>query len=426
MESNTALICPDCKSDLLRERMDTPWCECGWTSQKDEWEYLKLPEKLKARIDKDQKNARKYAQNDAEILRDEKVLKKSWSWKFYFFLSVLLSLPFITFQLIFWLGLGSGIVLSILSGSKSLVFMMGLVTVSVVLYQVLVIRDENKFKGIVLTPQSTPLFFREIEGVAEKINIQLPAKTKVVLILEANASMAEKFEWRRLKFEPVLTLGLLTLFAVNISELRAIIAHELAHLQNRDNLFLHLIRHALQTLDGMLKSRLFANFWIPGIILEFLIWKYLQLLTWTSYRAIRRQEYMADKTAALTYGKTNTLHALIMISAIGLKYREYLPLMVQNIRNKLDQHDFYTQFVNQWEALTPKLREGVFARAMLERYRTYATHPTYRDRRNALATMENTVTIEQNDQSALTLIDNPYQYGVELTKQVFKFWSQKR
>ena len=426
MEANTSLICPDCNSSLISERLDTPWCECGWTSAKDEWASLKLPERLKAQIEKDQKRAQKFAQNDAEILSEENSFKRRWAWRFYFIFSILLALPFFAFRVVFWLAFGSAIVFSLFSGSKPLIMMMGLVTLAVFLYQFLLVREESRPKGIILTPQSAPLLFREIEEVARQVNVYLPATIKVRLIMEANASLLEKFQWRRFRFEPVLTIGLLTLYAVNISELRAILAHELAHLQNRDNLFLLLIRQTLETLEDILKSNILYTLWVPGLMLQFLVWKYLQLLSWASYRAIRRQEYMADKTAALSYGKLNAMQALIKIYGVGLKYREYLPLMIQNIQNKFNQHDFYTQFVEQWEALTPKLREGIYARAMVEKHKIHDTHPTYRDRRNALMRVDNIALVEQNPTSALTLINTPHPYGLELTQQLFRFWRQKR
>lgn len=426
MESNTLLICPDCNSSLISERLDTPWCECGWTSVKDQWDSLKLPERLRAQIEKDQKRAQKFAKNDADILSEENSFKKRWAWRFYFLFSILLSLPFFAFRVIFWVGFSSAILFSLFSGSKPLMIMMGLVASAVFLYQILLVREDRSLKGIILTPQSAPLLFREIEEVARQVNIRLPATLKVRLIMEANASLAEMFQWRRLRFEPVLTVGLLTLYAVNISELRAILAHEFAHLQNRDNMFLRFIRQALETLEDILKSYILYTLWVPGLLLQYLVWKYLQLLAWASRRAIRRQEYMADKTAALAYGKLNAMQALVKIYGVGLKYREYQPIMIQNIQNKFNQQDFYTQFVEQWEALTPKLREGIYARAMVEKHRIHDTHPTYRDRRNALATVENVARVEQNPTPALTLINAPHQYGLELTQQLFRFWRQRR
>ena len=76
------------------------------------------------------------------------------------------------------------------------------------------------------------------------------AEPKVRLQLGAQVAIRHRFTWHRsgLRLEPELTLGLLACHILNLTQLKAVLVHEMAHLQHNDTLFILPIANFLQQL----------------------------------------------------------------------------------------------------------------------------------------------------------------------------------
>jgi Zn-dependent protease with chaperone function len=135
---------------------------------------------------------------------------------------------------------------------------------------------------------------------------------------------------------------------------------------------------------------------------------------------MRRQEYTADRVAAQAYGKSALLQALIASRAVDIGYAEYLPIIVQNIENNRDRHDFYYQFTKHWDNLSVPLRQRSFAKAVASFRSVYDTHPSYQDRYRALEQVDDVSNTESDDRFAYLLLPNAPELGRDLTVRIFE------
>jgi Zn-dependent protease with chaperone function len=427
VESQSDLTCPECHLILPVTRQRSPWCECGWTSVVgEELLYIKVSEDYRRRLEKDNRHAHKLAELDTQILKTLETRSGRLRWRSSLIISLLLCAPFYLLPILLWVSLLVGWGYTLWLGIPALIFIASLILGGAILFHRLMKTKSHAPPGIEITEQHAPELFAIITEVATRL--QVPSVKKVQLYLPALAGIRIQRNWRSAwRPMPLLGLGLLTFYALSETQLKAILAHELAHLQHRDHLASMFLDSSLRQLYELAGSQSFLLLLgIYGLALRWIIRQYLILLVRTSLHMMRRQEFMADRAAAYAYGRTPFLGGLIEIYVTQKKFNESLPIMVQNITNDLDSHNFFYQFTHQWEALTPAMREAVYARALVENRSVYDTHPSYKDRWRALAEVADFSGNDEEDKPALTLISNAAELGRELTIQGFRNWNARR
>jgi len=435
---NALPVCPVCKTQLPIERLETPWCECGWSFVMDEAISSEIPERITRKIEKDRRKALQLANIDAQTMRS---LNSRWRrvlWRSYLFLTILACIPVLLIQLILWTSLTGLFAYFIIIKAWPLAFITGLIMVGALAITKLTEIKPYRPKGILLTPQSAPQLFCQIDQMSERLLV--PRIHHICLQLDSNAGITLRLSWHPLPtLEPELTVGLLTCYALSISQFNAVIAHELGHLQNKDAQFMIILSQTLNRLDIWTRDSLLfcqtsmkrgsLGAFIPVFIISILhiICKiYLRSLIWVSRAAMRRQEYLADQVAARISGKAIFLQSLISLTGIGLCFKDYIPIMLHYINHNHDTHDFYYQFTHHWESLSATLRQKYYARAVASFRSVYDTHPSYTDRRIALEEIKGAPEdLGKDDYPAESLIQSSNEMGRELTVQLYKFWQKQ-
>lgn len=179
-----------------------------------------------------------------------------------------------------------------------------------------------------LRPEEAPELFELIKETANTVKAPVPRKVYVSMEMNASVWIPNGLLNPILKPHKYLTLGLPLVASLNKSELKAILAHELAHFsQNTTWLTSYLsvatmsVQKVLYKDDGMagamdtlyklyiFRSANSITLFFTRILHDILIKAY-ELLNYTYQGLSRSMEYHADITSASVAGTYNTIHAL--------------------------------------------------------------------------------------------------------------------
>ncbi len=412
------LTCPECQSPLPSVRQQTPWCECGWSSVPDEQLKLAPTDKIKRKIEQDRKRARLLAKIDLRLLEWLEHPVGRLLWRLYTLVTLLLCLPFQLAQAIAWGGTLVLLGIGIAHQARGLIFVALSLLGGMGLYTVLT-RFRAEPLHLPLNRDQAPDLFAMIDQVAAQVNTAPPHR--VFLFLDSNAAIHQKWVWRpRPMLERRMDLGLLLFEALNVPQMKAVLAHEMAHYAGLDAWLTTLFSGTLEGLSTLIAFLSSAH--LLGLLASIPLRLYRRLLLWFGFQAIRHQEYMADRRAAEICGPLTVFQGLLHTVAVSIAFHEYLPAMRDMFSSGADRHDFYHQFKEYWTNIQPKNREAIYARAVASFGSVYATHPTYRDRVRALRGLPEPETGGQEAQAAHTLLPNMAEMGRELTIQLLRRW----
>jgi hypothetical protein len=207
--------------------------------------------------------------------------------------------------------------------------------------------------------------------------------------------------------------------ALTVTQLKALLAHEMAHFYNVDTLFALVIANAVRSLEDLRIASRYLRW------LLILAYGYESLLGRFAARAMRRHQYAADRMAAQAYGPSASSACLIYLPAMDIEFRQYLPSMASQFSSGLDRHDFYQQFSRHWRAMRPERRELSHAKAVASYRSAYAWDPTYQDRHRAMRFIEEPSQQEPDDRSASTLLPSADELGRQLTVQLVRSWVEQ-
>jgi hypothetical protein len=304
---------------------------------------------------------------------------------------------------------------------------MGLITIAYLAFWWLT-RKKEVDSGIKQDRQTAEKLFQMIDNVAK--SLQVNCVDKVTINLNAEVGIRQKYIWSwKPHFEKELSIGLLSLNALTMSQLNTVLAHEYGHIRQKDTLVLLLINQTIASIYSWtsdtwsLYRKLLEMGNVVGYavyLLHLILSLYFHGLVWVSRWAMRRQEYTADMIAARVYGKSALQEALISLGAIGIGFNEYFPIIWQNIQNDFDRRDFYNQFMELWSKMLVTTRQVYYAKAVASFQSVYDTHPSYRARRRVLAQISENPEIEINNQPSVSLLTNAPELGRALTVQILQ------
>ncbi len=305
-----------------------------------------------------------------------------------------------------------------------------------------------------LLPKEAPELFELIAQTAAQVKAPMPKK--VYISMEMNASVWIPNGWLNplLKPNKHLTLGLPLLASLNKSELKAILAHELAHFSQSTTWltgYLSIATLSMQKIlysdDGMqsifetinryyiLRSIASVTLFFIGILHRILIKAY-DYLNYTYQGLSRAMEYHADITSASVAGTYNTIHALRRYELAVVNYER----VIGHIGNIHDQHKkqcidlifFHSKTLHgigesnrlafEPTSNLPLISDEDYKRLLTTRIKysdLWSSHPTLHEREAFLRSHPLPEDAKTNRESALLLFANIDKLGEELTLDFF-------
>jgi len=171
-----------------------------------------------------------------------------------------------------------------------------------------------------LAPDEQPELFEEIRRTAEATDSAMPED--VYLAPDVNAGVAHVGGFVGIGARPIMILGLPLIAALNVSELRGVIAHEFGHYVGGETKLAPLIyrtRDAIgRTVFGLATTQGFQH------LLSFPFLWYGRVYLRATQAVSRRQELDADRMAARIAGGTSMESGLVKTHAAGLAFGPYL------------------------------------------------------------------------------------------------------
>ncbi len=226
--------------------------------------------------------------------------------------------------------------------------------------------DPDSDFGPILRRTDAPGLFEEVDGVARRLGVRPPEEIRLAFL-----PCCGVVAWRRSR---ALLLGLPLLHALSTAELRAVLAHELAHLARGDATwaagslrFVEGIGRALDDPAGRARGPLRA-------------WARLFRRSAAALVApiARGQEARADRVSATIAGGRAAASALIKVALVQPLFRE---LLRHHDPDRPGLPNLYATFRAFWDRLPPPLLEAMRLRLLSEDASTGdSPHPPLPDR----------------------------------------------
>jgi heat shock protein HtpX len=322
--------------------------------------------------------------NKIEITPDRSVL---------LFAILALSLAFTSFAFLLLLAVACVVLPSLLVSYSTieaqayLVLGGGIAAAGVIVWSLVPRRQKFESPGLQIDRGSQPQFFQELDGIAVALNEDVP--DEVYLSGEPGAWVLQRRNRFSLRTRRVLVVGLPLFGLLNISELRAALAHEFAHFYSGDTWLGPWVYGAQQFL--IRSSRNVRGMYEIGVIhlvkvfltLVALIIEQYFLLFLQAIRFIsRRQEFRSDELACLVAGKSAAIQAVTKVHAAAPIWPAYWAYQVSPVLNANCIPDIAGGF-SQYLGIDNTTE---FMNAYLEELKKtqvpdpYATHPPLNDR----------------------------------------------
>jgi len=272
--------------------------------------------------------------------------------------------------------------------------------------------------GVAKTAADCPRLFQTITEVAQRVDtapvdeIYLAPGSSIGVHQEGRGPFGSFGVKRR-----VLTLGMSTMHFLTVHELQSILAHEYAHFSHRDtfyNRFIYQVTLSItEALQGIGASGGKLNYVNPFFWFLYLYYKAFTLL---SAGFSRSREFLADRMAASLYGSDVFAIALTKVCTDGTLFEMTI---YNNISRLLGENQ---AFVNMYaafrsyrdEQLSMQEREELNQKLLEEKEAIFASHPTYRERIEAVAPLPKAPQLDSV--SALQLFENPAAIEEEMTQ----------
>lgn len=270
----------------------------------------------------------------------------------------------------------------------------------VILWSILPRLDKFVAPGPILDPNTHPQLFATLTSIAEATKQAMPAE--VYLIGDMNAWVTQRGGFMGIGSRRVMGIGLPLLAVLNVSQLRAILAHEFGHYYGGDTKlgpWIYKTRSAIgRTIYELGKRR-------PYLQAPFLF--YGKLFLRITHAVSRQQEFAADEQAARLYGSRPLIEGLKRVQSttpafMCYYYNEMVPALRSGFRPPLV--DGFRSFLN-----APLITEEVVKHLNRETAEPspdpYDTHPPTAQRIAVLQEYPEG-DLPKHDPSAISLLEN--------------------
>jgi heat shock protein HtpX len=254
--------------------------------------------------------------------------------------------------------------------------------------------------------------FAELDRIATALQEPLPRE--VYLIGEPNAWVADRGGFMGFGSRRVMGLGLPLLGALNISQFRAVLAHEFAHYYGGDTKlgpWLHRTQMAMirtfQNMGSVGQAMRVALMQILYVVVFGILKFYWKLFLRAIKMVSRRQEFRADELACIVAGPESLISGLRTIHGAALAWpgfvkAELSPLFTKGFLPSIT--DGFAQFLAA-PVVAEKVLEGIETEMREGKSEPYDSHPPLRDRVAAAQKLA-TSSHEIDTRPATELLDN--------------------
>jgi Zn-dependent protease with chaperone function len=240
--------------------------------------------------------------------------------------------------------------------------------------------------GIECTTEMAPQLHKLISEVGSQVKSPLPNAVRISPRAECYVCELRHFSISTQR-ELMLVLGLPHLAVLNTSELKVIVAHELAHFRRGDTrlgVFLHRFLESLRDANERQRRTRWIDpvYWVRSAF--FRIALLLVAPVW------KHQELRADVASANAYGGRLTARTLLREWLLGQQFEatveDYITLSSnERLQETLAQFNIYREFAVRFQGFSPQAEEFVRQRlAMEEESSLFDSHPTMHSRVDAV------------------------------------------
>lgn len=194
-----------------------------------------------------------------------------------------------------------------------------------------------------LKEEEAPLLFELMRQTAHEVKAPVPKKVYITMDINASVWIPNGILSFIINPSKYLTLGVPLLYSINQSELKSILAHEMAHFSQQTTWLTSYLSMATYTVHKVLFSEdalkvdnnafaffrftAMASYFIINILREVLIKAY-DLLHYTYQGLSRAMEHHADLTAASVAGTYNTMHGLRRTELAQVTFEQMMGLVL--------------------------------------------------------------------------------------------------
>ncbi|MFO0561711.1 MAG: M48 family metallopeptidase [Polyangiales bacterium] len=265
--------------------------------------------------------------------------------------------------------------------------------------------ERSEIAGPRLRRDQHPALFAELDALAARCNTTAP--DEVVLEDSHNAAVIEDSRW--LGFFPgkrTLILGLSLLRTTSVSELRAVIAHELGHFVGSDTRFGAILYAIRSKAIALVHSIHETQKHVQSInVAKPYLW-YLEVFLFVTHKLSRTQELLADKLSVAIAGREPHINELkksakSVVAADAFWRDRVVPIINAGmLPSDLDRQE--AEFVAQpTDAESERAIEQMLLAAPT---RPFDTHPSLAER-IAFAEMLESPAVDRDDRLALSLVN---------------------
>ena len=287
-----------------------------------------------------------------------------------------------------------------------------LVGAGIIMWSILPRFDKFRAPGPQLTESDQPELFALLKSVANDAGEAMPSE--VFLLSDVNAWVAQRGGVLGVGSRRIMGVGLPVLQILNVTELRAVLAHEFGHYYGGDTRLGPLVYNMRAAMGRTIHNLARRN----SILQAPFVWYGTGALKLTQ-DVSRRQEHSADELAARLAGPEHLSDALRKIHGA----QAFLPYLIQEISPLLDQDvrpklaEGFGQFL-----AAPRIQRAVDEQLAEEiangKGEQFDSHPPLQERLQALSQLPKLST-PADSRLAVTLLRNLDQMETALLAQIF-------
>ncbi|MCS7185760.1 MAG: M48 family metalloprotease [Armatimonadota bacterium] len=269
--------------------------------------------------------------------------------------------------------------------------------------------------GVLKTSAEMPRLWRVLGEVAHRVGAQKP--DEVLLVPSPTAAVIETGGLWGLPISTkrCLILGVALLQWLTLTELKAVLAHELAHFRHKDSAWVRFVHHVTERLFQMIENVRHATRWWWINPAYWLLSLYLWIYAIMAASFKRKREFWADRVAASAYGSEvykSALEKVVDAQFFGEALSQLFWDLVKFAKPLPNAFDALRQIRRSVDPVEVKrLRRDIW---LYERRSIFATHPPLRER---LARIQGVSGATDNDPiPALIVFEEPKKVEEEVSR----------